>query len=138
MEKARQPDTSGATCLIGTLLAAMGGVSYWLLMDNAWIRSTAVPNIALAASGLILCFWSIIRRRSRGIIAGSAVSVLLGGGFLVSFSVLMSLPKASGTTPQVGDAAPCFTLLNQDGEKVDLSTRLAHGPVLLVFYRGHW
>ncbi len=35
------------------------------------------------------------------------------------------------------EAAP-FALPAQDGHTVTLATELAHGPVVLVFYRGFW
>jgi peroxiredoxin len=38
----------------------------------------------------------------------------------------------------VGDRAPNFRLRGSDGEAVTLYERLAHGPVVLVFYRGDW
>jgi hypothetical protein len=43
------------------------------------------------------------------------------------------------TTPSPGaiDTAP-FTLPAQDGRSVSLAAELAHGPVVLVFYRGFW
>ena len=34
--------------------------------------------------------------------------------------------------------APLFALPAQDGHRVALADALAHGPVVLVFYRGHW
>lgn len=41
-------------------------------------------------------------------------------------------------TVRVGDQAPDFTLTNARGEPVTLSDLLAHGPVVLTFYRGGW
>ncbi len=40
----------------------------------------------------------------------------------------------------VADAAPApgFDLAAQDGAHHVLATELAHGPVVLVFYRGFW
>jgi hypothetical protein len=39
----------------------------------------------------------------------------------------------------VGDEAPDFELANAaTNAKVKLSTVLAEGPAVLVFYRGHW
>jgi len=38
----------------------------------------------------------------------------------------------------VGDRAPDFALPNQLGQRVELSQRLAAGPVVLAFYRGEW
>lgn len=39
---------------------------------------------------------------------------------------------------QVGDMAPNFSLDDQKGQKVTLSTVRASGPTVLVFYRGNW
>jgi peroxiredoxin len=54
------------------------------------------------------------------------------------------LPLSSGA-PRVGQAAPDFTLTDQDGNPVTLSNLLRGGgagelggPVLLIFYRGYW
>jgi peroxiredoxin len=38
----------------------------------------------------------------------------------------------------VGDQAPEFALPDQLGQVVSLGEQLAHGPVVLVFYRGEW
>lgn len=48
---------------------------------------------------------------------------------------------ASGQASQVlqaGQAAPTFTLPSASAEPVALAQLLAHGPVVLVFYRGNW
>ena len=42
------------------------------------------------------------------------------------------------TAKEVGDAAPDFTLPNQDGDDVTLSELLKAGPVVLTWYRGGW
>ena len=43
------------------------------------------------------------------------------------------------TSPvQVGEEAPDFTLDDQNGRKVTLSSARGAAPVVLVFYRGHW
>ena len=42
------------------------------------------------------------------------------------------------TALKVGDRAPPIVLSNASGETVDVSTLLAHGPVILTFYRGGW
>jgi peroxiredoxin len=38
----------------------------------------------------------------------------------------------------VGDAAPDFTLEDQNGKKITLSDARGKNPVVLVFYRGYW
>lgn len=48
---------------------------------------------------------------------------------------------ASGLTSkalQAGGIAPSFELMDTIGGSVDLYERLAHGPVVLSFYRGGW
>ena len=42
------------------------------------------------------------------------------------------------TALKAGDAAPNFTLPDQDGRLVDSQALLAKGPFVLVFYRGMW
>ena len=34
--------------------------------------------------------------------------------------------------------APEFSLLDQNGKQVSLRKLLSRGPVVIVFYRGHW
>jgi len=38
----------------------------------------------------------------------------------------------------IGDIAPDFTLMDQNGIKRSLSGERGKRPVVLVFYRGHW
>ncbi len=39
---------------------------------------------------------------------------------------------------QIGERAPDFALMDQDGSKVSLSEKLMKGPVLMVFLRAEW
>lgn len=45
---------------------------------------------------------------------------------------------AAGRALGVGDRAPAFTLPNADGRPVSLADLLAHGPLVVTFYRGRW
>lgn len=45
---------------------------------------------------------------------------------------------AAGRALGVGDSAPAFTLPNADGRPVSLADLLAHGPLVVTFYRGRW
>jgi peroxiredoxin len=45
---------------------------------------------------------------------------------------------AQQTALKVGDKAPDFTLLNQNGKAVKLSAVAKKSNVVLVFYRGWW
>ena len=49
-----------------------------------------------------------------------------------------NLPPADLARIKVGEAAPDFTLLNQDEQPVTLSSYRGKRPVVLVFYRGYW
>ena len=49
--------------------------------------------------------------------------------------------RASGImsrVAKVGQPAPDFTLPNAEGQPVALRELVAHGPVVLSFYRGRW
>ena len=50
-----------------------------------------------------------------------------------------SVTTAKRDSPvSVGEVAPDFTLEDQDGRKVTLSSARGKKPVVLVFYRGYW
>ena len=49
-----------------------------------------------------------------------------------------SLPAADLTRVKAGDAAPDFTLEDQDGKPLTLSDYRGKKAVVLVFYRGYW
>jgi len=78
------------------------------------------------------------------------IPVLLLAGLLVAAAPMLSQLPASKGAPQVGDAAPDFTLPDTSGKSVQLSallgdaTAAAKRPaqtspaLLLVFYRGYW
>jgi peroxiredoxin Q/BCP len=61
--------------------------------------------------------------------------VLLAAG--LAFSA--ALPAADRAAPvKVGEAAPDFTLTDQNGRSHTLSAERGKRPVVLVFYRGYW
>jgi peroxiredoxin len=60
---------------------------------------------------------------------------------LISFWLILlsfTVSFAQQTTIKVGDKATDFTLTNQDGKEVKLSTVAKKSNVVLVFYRGWW
>lgn len=61
---------------------------------------------------------------------------------LVIFVGLLHTASAraqSGTKPLgIGETAPDFTLVDQQGRKVTLSDSRGKNPVVVVFYRGYW
>ncbi|MDQ3257870.1 MAG: peroxiredoxin family protein [Acidobacteriota bacterium] len=69
--------------------------------------------------------------------------------FLVFANFVSAAPLQSSVTPsagvagrrspvQVGEMAPDFTLEDQQGRKVTLSSAQGEMPAVLVFYRGYW
>ncbi len=42
------------------------------------------------------------------------------------------------TVPQVGQVAPDFVLPDSHGTPCRLSELVAKGPLVLIFFRGHW
>ncbi len=44
----------------------------------------------------------------------------------------------AGRALKAGDLAPAFELDNQDGQLVRSADLLAHGPLVITFFRGHW
>ena len=49
-----------------------------------------------------------------------------------------AIPSERTATLRVGDPAPAFSLVAEDGTTFELTTALARGPVVAVFYRGDW
>jgi peroxiredoxin len=49
-----------------------------------------------------------------------------------------SLPSGFGALPLAGQVAPDFDLPDSAGVKRCLSELTAAGPLVLLFYRGHW
>ncbi len=130
----------------GFAVVVFAFVSYFLLFSQFPLtRDFPWLNLLLFALGLGL-LWTGSRRgwrqreQYRGRIAGptlAMLSVLVLGFFLFyNFSFSAQLPESRGA-PKVGEAAPDFTLPDQEGKPVKLS-ELRGQPVLLVFYRGYW
>ncbi len=51
---------------------------------------------------------------------------------------MANLPAADLNRIKIGEAAPDFTLEDQDGKPVTLSDYRGKKTVVLVFYRGYW
>lgn len=50
----------------------------------------------------------------------------------------MNAPSISATTPQVGQIAPEYELPDSTGAPQRLSELAVAGPLVVLFYRGHW
>jgi len=129
--------------LVGLAVGLAGIVSYFViaLHFGAWlprVRNSAQPNVTLVVIGVAISAVGVHRARDRGRRL-AAVLASLNVAFAAAFVWLLygvtAVPVVSG--PAVGAPAPDFTLVDQNGR----ATRLADfrgGPLLLVFYRGHW
>jgi cytochrome oxidase Cu insertion factor (SCO1/SenC/PrrC family) len=71
-------------------------------------------------------------------IAGALAILIVGFscGSVKESSSNESVPRSSPV--QTGEMAPDFTLEDQNGQKVTLSSSRGTAPTVLVFYRGHW
>jgi hypothetical protein len=142
---------------VGFLLVLAGLVSYVPFFSLFPItRDFPWANLLLFAGGAVL-LWAGLRRAFRqpelyrGRIFGSVLAVLsvAGIGFFAYglFYLARQLPSSTGA-PRVGQKAPEFALLDQNGKQVALSDLLTSSRtgaagarargVLLIFYRGHW
>lgn len=85
---------------------------------------TATSTGAAAAALFALCALGLAHSAAQGQALGPADG--------------HDLPRAELERVAVGGEAPNFTLLDYDGEAVELSGYRGVKDVVLVFYRGHW
>ena len=75
----------------------------------------------------------------RGPAPAASIRILLGTVLAaVWLSACGAFVKPRGEVLPVHQQAPPFTLADQNGQEISLQGMLDRGPVLLVFYRGHW
>ena len=128
------PAVLGGTAL---LLAVGGFGSYFLLLFEPTVRATAWPTLAMLTVAVVLGVAAVRRHRRWWTIALATVDMGVAAMFLFLFFVGFSLP-AVANVPTPPDPAPDFELADQEGRSHRLSEYRGRGPVLLVFYRGHW
>ena len=106
----------------------------WLwTIDRPFLRASGLTAWLLLAVALLLALSAAHRDRRRWVRAVAGVQVVALVLFCWAFFGFARLPET-----RVPERAPDFTLPDQDGRPVTLSAELAQGPVLLVFFRGHW
>ena len=135
---------------VGFVVAVTGLFSYEFFARFPITRDFPWANFLLFGIGLALLLIGLFRAFGRpqvyrGKIFGSilaAIAVLCIAFFsYVIFYVLHQVPASAGA-PRVGQKAPDFFLLDQNGNPVGLGD-LLRGPsgpkaVALIFYRGFW
>jgi len=136
---------------VGFLFAIAGLFSYEFFARFPVTRDFPWANFLLFGIGIALLLVGLFRAFGRpqvyrGKTFGSifaAIAVLFVAFFsYVIFYVLHQVPPSTGA-PRVGQKAPDFLLLDQNGKPVGLGD-LLRGPsgppkgVALIFYRGFW
>jgi hypothetical protein len=135
---------------VGFVVAIAGLFSYEFFARFPITRDFPWANFLLFGIGLALLVVGLFRAFGRpqiyrGKIFGSifaAMAVLFVAFFsYVIFYVLHQVPASAGA-PRVGQRAPDFLLLDQNGKPVGLGDLLrgpsGPKPVALIFYRGFW
>lgn len=69
-------------------------------------------------------------------VAQIQILVLLSVSLAATSSNSVTFPRDAPVA--VGDVAPDFSLVDQNGKTVSLADARSQGPVVLVFYRGYW
>jgi cytochrome oxidase Cu insertion factor (SCO1/SenC/PrrC family) len=126
----------GGWAAFSVLLVLGGPIAYGLLFGIPAMRSTGAPAFASISAGVAAGIVAVLRDRRmwvRIVCAGDIAALAIGIFLFFGFA---TLPNATAVTRS--DSAPDFTLSNHKGEQVRLYDLLDDGPVLLVFYRGHW
>jgi len=123
--------TLGAVLSLVALVLAP--LAWTWTIDQPFLRSTGVLAWAFILLGLLLALSAARSDRRWWVraIAGAQLAALAFSCW--AFFVFARLPAT-----HVPERAPDFTLPDQDGRPVSLARELQAGPVLLVFFRGHW
>ena len=120
----------------GFILMFVGPAVNMLLIDHATMRATGAPAFGLMSAGVVLGMFGAWADRRIWVRLVCALNFILLGLFAYMFFGLATLPKAPSLARL--ETAPEFTLPDHTGDSVSLSEARAAGPVLLVFFRGHW
>jgi len=121
--------------LLGLAALVLAPFSWLWTIDQPFLRATGATAWALLGLSLALgvsAAWADRRRWVRGLAVGEGALVVL------SLWLYFGVSRLPETTAGALERAPDFTLPDSTGAPVTLSAELARGPVLLVFFRGHW
>ena len=134
---------------LGFVVVVLALFSYQFFVLFPITRDFPWVNLLLFAIGGLLLGLGLFRAYGhpaayRGKIFGpllTVLSLLMFGLFAYGlFFIARQMPPSTGA-PQVGQKAPDFALVDQDGNRVELNDLLSSPStraVLLIFYRGYW
>jgi hypothetical protein len=118
----------------GLCLTGLG--TYFFLLDWPLVRNTAALNVGMLVAGIALGLVTVWEARQRWAVVLVAAEGLLTALFVAMLWMGFALPAAHAVP--TGRQAPDFSLPDHRGATVSLAQYRGRGPVLLVFYRGHW
>lgn len=132
---------------IGPVVVLAGALTYFMffarfpaLRDFPWVNLPIVVfGLLISAHGVRRAFAGGGRSLLARAFAGSAFLASLAVSLLFCayvFFLSYQLPETDGVV-QVAHAVPEFSLSDQNGETIKLSSLLGR-KVVLTFYRGHW
>ena len=131
----------------GFLVAVGGLVSYEFFAQFPITRDFPWANLLLFGIGAVLLIVGLFRALGRpqlyrGKIFGSifsAIALFLFVFFSYEIFYVLRQVSLSAQAPRVGEKAPKFTLVDQNGKPVALADLLSGSKaVVLIFYRGFW
>src|SRR5690349_2965213 len=131
---------------VGFVVAVGGLFSYEWFAQFPITRDFPWANLLLFGIGAALLLVGLFRafgrpQLYRGKIFGSvfiAIASLLFAFFSYEIFYVLKQVPLSAQAPRVGQKAPEFSLLNQDGKTVALTDLLSPNGAVLIFYRGYW
>lgn len=135
-EPASHPAKRLWLAVVAIVLVVASPAMWFVFIDDAVMRRTGAAVWPPLALGLAMAIAAWIRDRRRRTRLASAVALTLALLMGVSWIVLTRLP--SPTVLPTLKHAPPFTLMDHTATARSLDAMLANGPLLLVFYRGHW
>lgn len=131
----------------GFVVVVTGLFSYVFFARFPITRDFPWANFLLFGIGIALLLGGLFRAFGRpqvyrGKIFGSifaAIAALVVALFSYEFLYVLRQVPASAGAPHVGQKAPDFFLLDQNGRPVGLGDLLSNSRgVVLIFYRGFW
>ena len=129
-----RPAPRRTTRVVFSLVALFLAPLSWLWsIDDPLLRASGATAWMMLCSALFLALTAAWKDRRPWVRIVAGFELACAGLFLWAFFGWARLP---GT--DVPRNAPDFTMPDQDGHPVTLSSELQRGPVLLVFFRGHW
>lgn len=122
---------------LALLLTIAGFPFYMLVIDSHFLRSTGLATTVFVVSGAAIAVARAWRDRRWLVRIPAGLSVAVLALWFVAFFGLGSVPPPAAIAGELS-VAPDFTLPDEQGRPVTLASAISTGPVLLVFYRGHW